>query len=180
MKKIMLILIILSVTASLPCLTSPLAAAETWTARTGLNGTPGLVFNRTWDPGFNGTAMTFTLQHQSDALIFEAGVEAGYSYTGLNLLFPIQAGLIIIEGKTLQFSVTAALMPGLIISRPAPYFLMAAELAARLTWAVNPGFNLSLSAGPRYTTSPDYSAAVAPLELIDLTIGLAAGFVLGK
>lgn len=180
MKTMLLVIIIFTAAASNPRLTPSLAAVEIWTVRTGLNFTPGFVFNRSWVPGYNGTAITISLARQSDAILLEAGIEAGASYTGLNLLFPLQAGLTIADSEALQLSATAALMPGLILSRPAPYFLIAAELAARLTWAVTPNFNLSFSAGPRYTTSPDYSAAVAPLELIDVTLGLTAGFVLGK
>lgn len=176
MKRILLITIIIAAAAVIPNLQPSASAEETWTIRTGLNFTPGLVYNRSWDPGYNGTAMTLSLGWQNKDILLEAGAEAGYSYTGFSLLFPLQAGLNLAESENLKLSAIAAVMPGLILSRPSPYFLIAAELAARLTWKASPGFNLALSAGPRYTTSITYSSAVAPLELIDLTIGLTAEF----
>lgn len=176
LKRILLVLIILAATASLPGVLPDLYADDAWTVRTGLNFTPGLAFNRNWDPGYNGTAGTLFLAYQNNDLIFEGGIETGYSYTGLNLLFPLQIGIILAGGEILQLSTTAAILPGLILSRPVPYFLIAAELSARLSWAVNQDFSLSLSAGPRYTTSPAYTATVARLELFDLTIGLTASF----
>jgi len=180
MKRILVVIIIFAAAASLPFLLPSAAADETWTLHTGLNFAPGLVYNRSWDPGYSGSALTIMLTRQSGNLIIGAGAEAGYSYTGLNLLFPLQAGLNLAGSEKLNLTAFAVLLPGLILSRPSPYFLFSAELAARLSWAVTPGFSLSLSAGPRYTISPQYSTLVAPLELIDLTIGFAAGFRMGN
>ena len=180
MKRFFLVITILTAAAALPPLLPNLPAEGTWSLSTGLNFTPALVYNRSWDPGYSGSALTMTLTHQSGTLLLGAGAEAGYSYTGINLLFLLQAGLILAEDDKLQFSAAAALMPGLILSRPSPFFLFAAELTARLKWKISPVFSLSLITGPRYTWSPDYSAKVAPLESIDLSIGLIAGFVLGS
>lgn len=180
MKRILLTIFVLTAAASIPRLTPSLSASQTWTLQPGLNFTPGLVFNRSWDPGYSSTAVTISLSHQHDSILMEAGVEAMLSYTGLNLLFPLQTGLVIADTKTIQFSTAVAFIPGIILSRPASYLLIAVELNARLTWSVTPKFSLSLSAGPRYTTSPEYSTVIAPLELIDITIGIRAGFRLGK
>jgi hypothetical protein len=168
-KRILTILIILSAATSL-------YGEDLWTIRTGLNFTPGLVFNRAWDPGYNGTASSTSVEYQNDDYFLGCGIEAGYNFTGFNLLFPVLAGLTIAGDEIIQFAAYASVMPGMILSRPFPYFLMAAELGARLTWAVNQDFNLLLSAGPRYTASPDYSTEVAPLEFIDLSLGLSASF----
>lgn len=96
------------------------------------------------------------------------------------MLFPLQAGLTICEIQNLKLATVASFMPGMLLFRPSPYFLMATEINAKLFWTLTPGFNLALAVGPRYTTSSSYSEEVAPLSLIDLTLALSAGFVLGK
>lgn len=150
------------------------AAEPSWTARTGINLTPGLVYNRAWDPGYTGSAAGAMLLRHGGLFILGAGIEVGYNYTGFSLLFPFRSGMVLAEGDVLSFSANIDLMPGLILGKPASYFLFAAETSAEVSWKVSPRLALSLSAGPRYTISPGYSEAVSPLELVDLTVGLAA------
>jgi hypothetical protein len=80
----------------------------------------------------------------------------------------------IAEKGALSFSANLDLMPGVILARPVPWFLIAGEVSVEAIWSVSSRFSLALSAGPRYTTSPGYSRAVAPLETIDLTVGVSA------
>lgn len=168
MKKLIPVIMLLASAFTLP------AAEPVWTVRTGINLTPGLVYNRTWEPGYNGSAAAVMLLRQSARRILGAGIEAGYNYTGFNLLFPLRAGMVLGEGELFSFSANLDLMPGLILGRPSPYLLLAAEMSAEAAWKVSSRFALSLSAGPRYTVSPAYSEAVSPLELVDLTIGITA------
>lgn len=180
MKKKLLGMIFLMTVTFFPCLHSSLFAQDIWSIRTGLNFTPGLFYNQTWDPAYNGSAMMLSLSWQNQDFLLEAGSELGYTYYGNYVLFPVQAGLSVFEMQNLRLGAYISFMPGLLLYRPSPYFLMATELNAKLFWTVTPSFNLAVSVGPRYTTSPSYSEEVATLELIDLTVGISAGFILGK
>lgn len=169
MKKILTLLIIIVSAASL-------YAEASWNINTGINYTGGLLYNSSWDPAYNGNALTVTLSRENESLLLEGGMEAGFNYTGVNLLFPLRAGVELTGNDTLMLSALTSVMPGMIMSRPTPYFLFAAELAARLRWQITPGFSLAMTLGPRYTTSPGYSSAIAELSMIDLTLGFSTGF----
>jgi hypothetical protein len=179
MKRI-LIFILIFAACTTPAYTQPSESHADWSIRTGVNLSPGLVYNRSWEPGYTGTALYLMLLRQSGGLILGAGVEAGLNYTGLNLLFPLRAGFAALERRSLGLSVNVVIMPGLILSRPDPFFLFAAELSAVAAWEISPRFSLAFTAGPRYTLSPGYTETVSPLELLDLTLGFAAGFGLGE
>lgn len=163
------------------CALPAICAGETEIAiRTGLNATPGLFYNRSWDPGYNGTALTLSGAVYHKRFLWEAGLESGYSYAGLHLLIPVSAGFTFYRRGAFRGTALFSLMPGMLLNRPTPYFLFAAEMALRIGWRVSDWFVLSLSGGPRFTASPDYSARVAPLELLDLTAGLQAEFLIRR
>lgn len=167
----------------LALLSSPGAEAQeasSWTLTTALHATPGLFYNRRWDPLYNGNALVIALTRDSSSLEWGFGAEMGFSYAGWHLLFPLKGGIELFHHGRLSVSAEGTLLPGLLLLRPAPHFLIAAELTGRLQWQITEGWDLSLYAGPRYTTSPGYSRYIAPLELIDLTLGIASGFRLGK
>ena len=168
MKKLIPVIFLLISAFTLP------AAEPSWAVRTGINLTPGLVYNRTWEPGYNGSAATAMLLRYIGLFILGAGFEVGYNYTGFNVLFPLRAGVTVTGGDSLTLSANLDMMPGLILGRPASYVLFAAEVSAEASWQVSRRLAFSLSAGPRYTVSPGYSEAVSPLELVDMTMGIAA------
>ena len=186
MKRLIMLLLTAAAILSFPALL-PQAEAEIGTSaenghreefllRTGINLTPGLFYNWSWDPAYSGSAASVSLFYDTGSLRFGAGIEAGYSCTGLNLLFPLQAEALIAGDEMISLSAYASVLPGMIMTRPAPYFLLAVEAGGRLAWRNEDGFELSLLAAPRFTWSPDYSALVAPLQLLDLNIGIRAGF----
>ena len=175
MKRIIFILIIFSSTALLAG-AQPANAEASWSIRTGVNLYPGLFYNRGWEPGYSGSAAFVTAARTSGPLMFEAGAEAGYSFTGFNLLFPLRAGYDLLNSGIFSLAAEAAVLPGMILSRPSPYFLFAVEAGAKIGWRISEGFNLSLYLGPRYSFSPGYSSTVSRLETIDLNIACGAGF----
>lgn len=77
MKKKYLVITFFVMCSFLPGMFQSLAAEESWTIRTGLNFTPGLFYNQNWDPAYNGSAMTLSLQWQNEKLLLEAGTELG-------------------------------------------------------------------------------------------------------
>ena len=177
MKRVITLIIVLVLFGALPRPGQATGLEDKPSLRAGLNFTPGLYYNSTLDPVYNGSAAFVAVSGRYGPFLLGAGVETGYSYSGLHVLFPLEAGLSLAgRESSLELSSHAAVMPGLMLNRPAPFFLMAVELSLRLGWAVGPRFGLSLSAGPRYTVSPAYGGDVAPLSLLDLTIGCAAEF----
>ncbi|MDC7227901.1 MAG: hypothetical protein PQJ61_14135 [Spirochaetales bacterium] len=181
MKKILILFTAITAFTFLPALQQNAAAEDgaektEYRAETGININNGLYFGGGWDPGANGGSVNLIFSREKDRLLLGAGMELGMGYTGFNLLFPLEAGLIILNGENLQISGGAALMPGIIMSRPLPYFLFAAEVHAQLLWFVSDSLSLEFSAGPRFTLSPGYSSNLAELEMIDLVTGIAAGF----
>jgi len=139
-KKLMLVIFLLVTAFALP------AAEPVWAVRTGINLTPGLDYNRAWEPWYNGSAVTGMLLRQSGLFIMGAGIEAGYNYIGFNMLFPLRAGVMLAGGEVFSISAKVDLMPGLILGRPSSYFLFAAEISAEASWKVSRRLSLSLSA----------------------------------
>jgi hypothetical protein len=181
MKRTLFAVCILAAAIGVPLMASPGTASSdpaghAWQLNAGLNFMPGLVYNRKWEPGYSGSAMTVTLTYKEKNFVFGAGLEAGYGYTGFTVLFPLKGGVRIAGNDHLALYAAAAILPGMILARPAPWFLFAADLSSELTSSLTPDFGLTLSAGPRYTISPGYSKAVAPLEMLDIRIGVAAAF----
>lgn len=167
MKKVFLLL-------SLVTLTILIHAESTWSLRTGVNISPGLLYNSKWDPGYNGNSLSIIGLWNTGPFVFGAGLEGGFNYTGFHLLMPLHAGITAIKKEALSLLCNIELLPGLLLTRPAPYFLISAGISAEIVWRISSGFALSLSGGPRYTLSPDYSATVAPLETLDIHSGINA------
>lgn len=181
MKKVFFTaLIVIALTAvSLPA--SPASALSNtndhaWQLNAGLHFMPGLLYNRQWEPGYSGSAISVMLTYHKRGFLLSAGVEGGYGYTGFTVLFPLKGGVRIAGNDHIAFFAAATILPGMIMNRPAPWFLFAADLAAELTWQLTSGFGLTFSAGPRYTLSPGYGDAVAAYELLDIRAGIAAVF----
>ncbi|MBN2657014.1 MAG: hypothetical protein JXR86_08130 [Spirochaetales bacterium] len=143
-----------------------------WQLSTGLTFMPGLLYADQWDPGYSGTAFTFLVSGEYEKITISSGLEAGITYAGITLLFPLKGSFLIARGKSLDFSLQAALMPGMIMARPTPYFLFAGEITGELKWHFGSRSSLAFTVGPRYTSSPSYSASVAPYSLLDIVCGV--------
>lgn len=181
MKRTFFAVLILAAALAVPLSASPKpepsgAAVHAWELHAGLNFMPGLVYGGKWEPGYSGSAMTVMLTYRDNGFLLGAGVEGGYGYSGFTVLFPLKGGVRIAGSDRLALYAAAAVLPGMIMSRPVPWFLFAADLSAELIWTLTPAFGLSFSAGPRYSISPGYSRAVAPYEMLDIRIGISAVF----
>ena len=182
MKKHLLIIIIFTATAFIPGFQQNAAAdndvynEEKYYLNSGLNIMPGILFNKEWEPGYSGTAAYLNIMREGGTIFLGSGLEAGSNYSGLNLLVPIQAGMILSGNEVLQLSTSAALMPGIILSRPLPYFLFAAKINLNINWYLNDRFRINFFTGPLYSVSPVYSRTLAPLEMLVLDFELGTGF----
>ncbi|NLD98878.1 MAG: hypothetical protein GX640_03310, partial [Fibrobacter sp.] len=146
MKKAFWILILPSIALS----------AYGWNMRAGLRFLPGLVYNRIWDTGYTGSSAFLLVSIGYEKIHLEAGMEAGYDNSGINLLFPLEAGLRFAKWKKLELFSMILFSPGLKLNRPHPYFLIATEANCLATVSLRPRFSVSGSIGPRFTISPAY------------------------
>ncbi|MDC7125607.1 MAG: hypothetical protein PQJ46_08560 [Spirochaetales bacterium] len=147
---------------------------------TGLNFRPGLFYNWNWEPGYNGSAITASLNYQNNKFIMGGGLEAGYSYLGFDIFVPIKTGFVIAETEKIEFLIQAVILPGLLLTRPYPYFMIGIETSASLKWNINDKISFSLFAGPRYTAIPVYSINVAPENELGLNAGVSSTFIINQ
>ena len=169
MKKTVLILLIL-----LPAAVLPVFADNSITA--GLNFYPGLLYNGSWDPAFEGTAAEVVFTHKRDIFSFGTGIEAGMDYNSFNLMLPVSAGIGILRTERMEIETSVVLLPGIMLIRPVPRFIASAEITADLNWKIGSGFGLEISAGPRYTAFPDFATGRLTGGMLNLNLGFAAVF----
>lgn len=153
-----------------------------WELRTGVHFTPGLFYNGSWDPGYNGSAVNVMISAYPD-ILYEGGLEIGYDLSGLYVLLPLGVGFPIASwfgGTVGGLHAVLTVLPGLKLNRPSPYFLIACEASLRAVFQLGGDISLQAAVGPRYTYSPDYTAQVGPYHYLDLTIEIAAAFVTGR
>lgn len=135
----------------------------------------GLLFNQSWDPQYNRGNLIIKTNYHRGSLILGAGLEIGALYTGFYTFFPLEIGVVLLDSEKFCIETSASLLTGMLLHRPSPYFLIGTEAAARFRWLLSENFSLTLTAGPRYFTSPAYGKALAPLEMIDFHIRMGAG-----
>jgi hypothetical protein len=132
----------------------------------------GLAYAGSFDPGYSGTAIAVTPFYQSGLLRVEAGLEAGSSPLGWQVLAPVRAGArFLLPPFTVE--TLAEAVPGAALFQQGPLFVLGAGAVARLTWNPLPRFGIFASAGIRYTICPayggftgtDYSTLDIPLSL---------------
>lgn len=138
----------------------------------------GLAYAGSFDPGFSGLALGVTPFYQAGLLRVEAGVEAGSSPVGWQVLVPIRAGA---RFDLAPFTVEALaeVSPGIALSRPAPLFMIGAGALARATWNVGPRFGISASAGVRWTGCPAYEGYTGTrYSVLDVPLSLGVRWTL--
>jgi hypothetical protein len=132
----------------------------------------GLAYAGSFDPGFSGIALAVTPFYQSGMLRVEAGLEAGSSPLGWQVLAPLRAG---VRFDLAPFTVEALAeaAPGIGLLRPSPLFLVGAGALARVTWNLGPRFGIGASAGVRWTGCPAYAGYTgAAYSVLDVPLSL--------
>ncbi|MBN8217289.1 MAG: hypothetical protein J0L75_11655 [Spirochaetes bacterium] len=154
------------------CALSPWARSETpsspWESSLGAGTSFDLLWNGRWDPGFAAGLMDFKLARKAERLRLEGGLELGWSAYGWQVLVPLGAGVGLIETPRFRLDGFATVLPGMLLNRPSPYFLLAGEITARALWTLRPGRSLGLRFGPRFEWSPEYDATVGPYRNLGL------------
>jgi len=134
---------------------------------------PGLAFAGSFDPGYSGTAIAVTPFYQPGPLRVEAGLEAGSSPLGWQVLAPVRVGAaFLLPPFTVETLAEAA--PGAALFQQGPLFVIGAGAVARLTWNPLPRFGVFASAGIRFTICPAY-AGFSGIEYSTLDLPLSLG-----
>jgi hypothetical protein len=132
----------------------------------------GLAYAGSFDPGLSGVALGVTPFFRPGLLRVEAGIEAGSSPLGWQVLAPIRAG-VGFELAPFTIEVLAEAAPGLALFRPAPLFAIGTGALARATWNAGPRFGVSASAGVRWTGCPAYVGYTGtPYSVLDIPLSV--------
>jgi len=165
--------------ASLACAAAVTAAAGAspaprWGLDLSVSPQVGLAYAGNFDAGFSGLALAVGGFFQSDLLRTEAGLEAGTSPIGWQVLAPVRAGARF-DLAPIAIEALAEAAPGIALFRPAPLFVIGLGGTVRAAWNVTPGFALTAGAGLRWTACPAWvqytGSAYSSLD-VPLTLGV--------
>ncbi len=171
--------------ASLACAAVVAAAAGAspaprWGLDLSVSPQVGLAYAGTFDAGFSGLALAVTPFFQTGFLRAEAGVEAGSSPLGWQVLAPLRAGARIdLAAFTIEALAEAA--PGIALFLPAPLFVLGLGGAVRAAWNVTPGFALTAAAGLRWTGCPAWEGYTGDAySSLDVPLALGVRWTFGR
>ena len=134
----------------------------------------GISYARSVGLGLSGTALEIVPFYQSRMLRAEAGVAAGSSPVGWQVLAPIRAG-VRLPAPPFTVEALAEAAPGVALFKQAPLFMIGAGALGRLIWNPSPSFALFLTLGVRDTLCPryvDYTGIA--YSALDLPLSLGA------
>jgi hypothetical protein len=116
----------------------------------GLSGSPqaGILFSGAPDLGWSGLSAEAMLTWSAGMLHVEAGIEAGQSPIGWQVLAPVRGGA--------RFAEAA---PGAALFRQGPLFMIGVGALGRAVWNLSAHFGFSASVGVRWTLSPGYASS---------------------
>jgi hypothetical protein len=168
---------LLAAVAGLAAFALPLFAAPAAPSRFGIDFSvspqPGLTYAGFFDPGYSGMAVAVTPFWQAGLLRIEAGLEAGSSPLGWQVLAPVRAGAQFLL-PPLSLEIFAEAAPGAALFQQGPLLVIGAGALARIAWNPLPRFGIFASAGIRYTTCPSYEKS-AGVDYSTLDIPLSLG-----
>jgi hypothetical protein len=134
----------------------------------------GVSYARSVGLGLSGIALELVPFYQSRMLRAEAGVAAGSSPIGWQVLAPIRAG-VRVPAPPFTVEALAEAAPGVALFQQAILFMIGAGALGRLTWNAGPSFALFLSLGVRCTLCPSYVDFTGiPYSVLDLPLSLGA------
>jgi hypothetical protein len=126
----------------------------------GLSGSPqaGILFSGAPDLGWSGLSAEAMLTWSAGMLHVEAGIEAGQSPIGWQVLAPVRGGArFALPPFTLEALAEAA--PGAALFQQGPLFMIGVGALGRAVWNLSAHFGFSASVGVRWTLSPGYASS---------------------
>ncbi len=138
----------------------------------GIGPQVGILSAGTAEVGLSGTTIAIEPFYQRVILRAEAGMEAGSSPIGWQVLAPLRLGARwLFAPFTVEALAEAA--PGVALFQQSPLFLIGAGALGRLVWNITPSFGVFATLGIRLTLCPkyiessgiDYSSLDLPLSI---------------
>jgi hypothetical protein len=149
-----------------------------FTLEMGVSPQVGVLFGGTPDIALSGAALQVALGWSGGILHAEAGIEAGESPLGWQILAPLRAGFGFAR-HPFDFELLLEAAPGAALFQQAPLFLVGFGAILKAAWNVTPRFALYLAPGARWTMCPAYllvdGASYTSLD-IPLTLGMRFSF----
>jgi hypothetical protein len=138
----------------------------------------GIFYAGALDPALSGAALQAMVTWARGILRFKAGLEAGESPLGWQVLAPLRVGLGITRAP-LKFETLLEAAPGAALFQQGALFIIALGAIVEASWYVTPWFALYLAPGVRWTTCPAYllvdRTSYGSLDL-PLTLGMRFSF----
>jgi hypothetical protein len=167
----------LMVSLALSALVPLAAAAATAGPRFGvdfaLSPQVGIAYAGSVGLGLSGAALEIVPFYQSRVLRAEAGMDAGSSPIGWQVLAPLRLGA---RWLLAPFTIEALaeVAPGVALFQQAPLFLIGAGALGRFIWNATPSFGVFANLGIRYTLCPKYIDS-SGIDYSSLDLPLAVG-----
>jgi hypothetical protein len=140
----------------------------------GVSPQVGIIFAGAPDLGWSGVAAETTLGWSKRLLHLEAGIEAGQSPIGWQVLALLRAGARF-EISSFTVEALAEAAPGAALFQQGPLFMIGVGALGRAVWNMSPHFGLSASVGVRWTTSPGYASRTGLVySTLDIPLTLGA------
>ncbi len=122
-------------------------------------GLPSPVYAGSWDPAYQGTSIALSYAHDLKNFKLEVGLEAGIDLSGSQALVSLGAALPLSHNRPWEWRAGAALLAGLVLSRPHTGPILGLEAESRLRCELGPRLSLEGGLGFRWT------AYLSPLPL---------------
>ncbi len=154
------------------------AAGHGFAFEAGLSPQVGILFGKMPDVALSGAALQVLLGWSDGILRLEAGLEAGESPLGWQVLVPLRVGLAF-AFLPFDFELLLEAAPGVALFQQAPLFLVGLGTILKAAWNVTPRFALYVAPGVRWTICPAYilvdGTSYTSLD-IPLTLGMRFSF----
>jgi hypothetical protein len=138
-----------------------------------LTAVPGVAYSGVVDPAFTGASAALEARLPYRSVSFRAGIEAGVSGLGVQLLAPVGVDRAFLNVGPCSFLAFASVIPGLAMFKPRPLFMYGAEFGSSCSWYWSDHWGLDVRLGIRYLSCPEYSARVARYEVVDFPVSAA-------
>ncbi len=164
LRRALILSLLLSAACALP--------ASTWETGISYTVSPSPLYNWTWSPALDGMGIAWDLRLGPPSLYAQTGLDARIGGIGAELLLPIGVGKTFRHNRHQRVDGAAGAIVGMGLFYPAPLITVGGFARATWSWFWSSHWGLSGSISIRYLTSPQYSAQVAPYQVLDLPISV--------
>jgi hypothetical protein len=141
---------------------------------------PSPLYSWRWDPGIDGEALALDASQDLGPLDLRAGLEAGISGIGAQLLLPIRVERRLWSSGASSIGAEVGALPGLALFTPRPLFMIGGEAGLSYRWSWAPRWSFEATLALRYLACPGYSALVSDYQVVDLPLAVGVRYRIGS